>query len=48
MRHSAIWVRRQRLLEAGDGFLVVVAEAPVEATVEPALGLREAVVTLRE
>src|SRR5271169_7063286 len=40
MRHGAVWVRRQRLLEAGDGFLVVIAEAPVEATVEPTLGLR--------
>src|SRR5271163_5082312 len=40
MRHGAVWVRRQRLLEAGDGFLVVVAEAPVETTVEPALSLR--------
>ena len=37
MRHGAVRVGRQRLLEAGDRLLVVVAEAPVEAAVEPAL-----------
>ena len=40
MRHGAVRVGRQRLLEAGDSLLVVVAEAPVEAAIEPPLGVR--------
>src|SRR5215831_17177463 len=42
MRHGTVRVRRQRLLEAGDSFLMVVAKAPVEATLEPTLGIRRA------
>src|SRR5262249_7465998 len=42
MRHGTVRVRRQRLLEAGDSFLMVVAKAPVEATLEPSLGIRRA------
>jgi hypothetical protein len=40
MGHGTVRVGLQRLLEAGDGLLMVVAEAPVEATVEPTLGVR--------
>lgn len=40
MRHGAIRVHLQRLLKAGSGFLMVVAKAPVEAAVKPALGIR--------
>src|SRR4029077_18658821 len=40
MGHGTVGVGRQRLLEAGDSLLMVKAEAPVEAPVEPALGLR--------
>src|SRR5215472_13333424 len=42
MRHGTVRVRLQRLLEAGDSFLMVVAKAPVEATLEPTLGIRRA------
>src|SRR5260370_6227244 len=38
--HGTVRVGLQRLLEAGDSLLMVVAEAPVEATVEPTLGVR--------
>ena len=40
MGHGAVGVGLQRLLEAGDSLLMVEAEAPVEAAVEPALGVR--------
>ena len=40
MGHRTFRIDRQRLLEAGDRFLMVKAKAPVEAAVEPALGLR--------
>ena len=40
MGHGTVRVGLQRLLEAGDSLLVVEAEAPVEAAVEPALGVR--------
>jgi hypothetical protein len=36
MRHRTVRVRLDRLLATGDGFLVVVAEAPVEVAIEPA------------
>ncbi len=42
MGHGTVRVGLQRLFEAGDSLLVVIAEAPVEATVEPALGVRRA------
>src|SRR5229473_1832182 len=35
MGHGTVRVALQRLLEAGDSLLMVVAEAPIEATVEP-------------
>src|SRR4051794_29041187 len=38
MSHGTVRVRLQRLLEAPDSFLMVVAKAPVEATVAPTLG----------
>src|SRR5262245_38798463 len=38
--HGTVRVPLQRLLEAGDRFLMMVAKAPVEATVEPTLGVR--------
>ena len=40
MSHGTVRVRLQRLLKAGDSFLMMVAKAPVEATVEPTLGVR--------
>ena len=40
MGHGTVRVGLQCLLEAGDSLLMVVAEAPVEATVEPPLGIR--------
>jgi hypothetical protein len=40
MSHGAVRVRLQRLLKAGDRFLMMVAKAPVEAAVEPTLGVR--------
>src|SRR5215472_7713245 len=40
MSHRAVRVRLQRLRETGDCFLMVVAKAPVEAAVEPTLGVR--------
>src|SRR4051794_21994713 len=40
MGHGTIRIGRQRLFEAGHRLLVVVAEAPVEATVEPTLRIR--------
>ena len=39
MSHGAVRVSLQRLLKAGDCFLMMVAKAPVEAMVEPALGI---------
>src|SRR5216683_3813193 len=41
MGHGTVRVGLQRLLEASDSLLMVVAEAPVEATVEPTLGVRQ-------
>ena len=40
MCHGTVRVRLQCLFEAGDSFLMVVAETPVETTVEPTLGIR--------
>src|SRR6516164_2542561 len=40
MSHRAVSVRLQRLFEAADRFLMVVAKAPVETTIEPTLGIR--------
>src|SRR5271169_7062435 len=40
MGHGTVRIGLQRLLEAGGSLLMVVAEAPVEATVEPTLGVR--------
>src|SRR6266446_2744586 len=40
MGHGTVRVGLQRLLEAGNGLFMVVAEAPIEATVEPTLGVR--------
>jgi hypothetical protein len=40
MSHRTVRVRLQRLREAGDRFLMMVAKAPVEATIEPMLGVR--------
>src|SRR5215472_5943647 len=40
MSHRAVRVRLQRLFKAADRFLMVVAKAPVEAAVEPTLGIR--------
>ncbi len=38
VRHGAVGIGFQRLLEADDGFFVVVAVGPDEAAVEPGLG----------
>src|SRR5215469_7648769 len=40
MSDGTVRVLLQHLLKAADSFLVVVAKAPVEAAVEPALGVR--------
>src|ERR1700730_1246403 len=40
MSHRAVRIRLQRLREAGDRFLMMVAKAPVETTIEPTLGIR--------
>jgi hypothetical protein len=40
MSDRAVRVPLQRLREAGDRFLMMVAKAPVEAAVEPTLGVR--------
>src|SRR5205807_1643664 len=40
MRHGTVGVGRPGFFKAGDGFLVVEAKTPVEASVEPALSVR--------
>jgi hypothetical protein len=48
MGHRAARIDFQRFLETADSLFMMIAKTPVDATVEPALRRRDAVVTGRE